>query len=88
MEVAPEQTPDAVGVNPLTTGFVFTLNTEVLPEDTALEQPDAVFATAVTVTVVEPVVPSSPVGMVKFPLPPTVVNDAVFPEEIFAPVRL
>ena len=88
VEPVPRHTVVADGeVKLLTSGCALTLNVEVLPLDNVLVHGVA-FVIAVTVTVVEPAVPSNPNGILKLPVPPTVVSDALFPEDVFAPVRL
>ena len=84
----PAHVDAAAGVNPLITGNAFTLNVEVLPLDNGAEQSVEVFCMEVTVIVVEPVPANEPDGIVKVPLPPTVVSDAVLPVAELAPVRL
>ena len=88
VDPAPRHTAEAVGVKPLIFGLGVTGNVDVFPDDKVLLHKVELFCIEVTVTVVLPLLPSKPAPIVKEPLPPTVVSDAVFPEEVFPPVRL
>jgi hypothetical protein len=87
IEAFPIHTVVAVGdVKLVTFGFALTANDAVLVLDKALLQPSA--ASDVIVIVVDPVAASKLLGMLNVPLEAPMVSVAVFPEEVFAPVRL
>ena len=75
-------------MKPVITGNAFTLNVDVLPLDKVEVQRVDAFCKDVIVMVVDPVLPTEPEGIVKEPLPPTVVSDAVSPVAELAPLRL
>jgi hypothetical protein len=72
----------------LTFGLELTTNPAVLLLDTLELQLVVGFAMAVIVTVLEPALPITPVGIVNVPLVAPITNDAVLPVELLTPLRL